>query len=238
MGELLPAFVTPNDRALSPLLKSAATVLGQHGHLTALNGYQSGDPNRAYLLAAALWSAAAGKSITYANAPGSFEQVGQKVRRVGTVLSDGLATCLDTTLLFASGLEAMGLNPVLVMMKGHCFAGVWLVEKTFKRLVETDCSELRKAIAANELVVFETTMITHQPAGSFPNAAITAKDAISEAKEDEFVGRCRRGPGTDVSGSPTGFTCRKNGTRFGGIRISSAPATGFARIWKLYSSAG
>lgn len=50
MGELLPAFVTPNDPALAPVLRSAAAVLGQHGHATALDGYQSGDPNRAYLL--------------------------------------------------------------------------------------------------------------------------------------------------------------------------------------------
>ncbi len=48
MGELLPAFVTPNDPALATLLKSAANVLGEHGHSTALDGYQSGDPNRAY----------------------------------------------------------------------------------------------------------------------------------------------------------------------------------------------
>lgn len=187
MAELLPAFVTPNDPALAPLLKSAATLLGQHGHSTALDGYQSGDPNRAYLLAASMWSAIAGRSLTYANPPGSFEQIGQKTRRVATVLSDGLATCLDTTLLFASALEGVGLNPVLVLTKGHCFAGVWLVNKTLKRLVDRDCSELRKAIAAKELVVFETTMVTHQPPGRFPDAVATATSSLTEAREREFV---------------------------------------------------
>jgi hypothetical protein len=119
MGSLLPAFVTPNDPAIAPLLVAAAKKLGEHGHPTGLDGYQSGDPNRAFLLAAALWSAVAGRSLIYANPPGSFEKVGQKTRRVGTVLSDGLATCLDTTLLFASGLEGIGLNPVQVMKKGN-----------------------------------------------------------------------------------------------------------------------
>jgi len=47
MGELLPAFVTPNDPALAGLLRSAADVLGQYGHRVGLDGYQSGDPNRA-----------------------------------------------------------------------------------------------------------------------------------------------------------------------------------------------
>ncbi|MGD9128329.1 MAG: DNA helicase, partial [Planctomycetia bacterium] len=187
MGELLPAFVTPNDPALATLLRSAATLLGQDGYSTALNGYQSGDPNRVYMLAASLWSAVAGRSLVYANPPGSFEKVGQKTRRVATVLGDGLGTCLDTALLFASGLEAMGLNPVLIMNEGHCYTGVWLVEKTFKRLVEKDCSEPRKAIAAKELVVFETTMVTHQPPGRFPDAVTTATRLLSEEREHEFV---------------------------------------------------
>jgi very-short-patch-repair endonuclease len=187
MGELLPAYVTPNDPALAPLLKSAAGVLGESSHSTALDGYQTNDPSRAYLLAAALWSAIAGKSLTYANPPGSFEQVGQKTRRVATVLTDGLATCLDTSLLFASGLEAMGLNPVLVMTKGHCFVGVWLVGKTFKRLVEQDCSEVRKAIGARELILFETTLVTHQPPARFPDAVAVATGAVAVEKEHDFV---------------------------------------------------
>lgn len=187
MGELLPAFVTPNDPAIAPLLKSAAESLGRHGHPTSLDGYQSGDPNRSYMLTAALWSAVASKSLTYANPPSSFEQVGQKTRSVATVLRDGLATCLDTTLLFASGLEAIGLNPVLVMTEGHCFAGVWMIEKRLKKLVEPNCSELRKAIAAKELIVFETTSVTHCPAATFTAAMSEAEAALVEAREREFV---------------------------------------------------
>lgn len=187
MGELLPAFVTPNDPSLAVTLRTAATLLGQHGHSTALDGYQSRDPNRAYLLAASLWSAIGGQSLIYANPPGSFERTGQKTRRVATILNDRLATCLDTSLLFASGLEAIGLNPVLIMTKGHCFAGVWLVEKCFQRPVESDCSEVRKAIAAKELIVFETTLVTHFPPAQFPAAVTTAAAAVSVDKEDDFT---------------------------------------------------
>lgn len=187
MGELLPAFVTPNEPALAPLLRAASAVLGEHGHSTALDGYQSGDPNRAYLLSASLWSALAARSLIYANPPGSFERVGQKTRSVATVLGDGLATCLDSTLLFASALEAIGLNAVIVMLRGHCFAGVWLVKKTFRRLVEPDCSELRKAIAAKELIVFETTLVTHTPPAHFADAERVAVASIAIEKEQDFL---------------------------------------------------
>jgi len=187
MGSLLAAFVMPNDPTLASVLKSAADALHRHGHSAALDGYQTADPRRAYLLTAAIWSAVAERALTYANPPRSFELVGQKTRRPATVLADGLATCLDSTLLFAAAIEAVGLNPVIVMLDGHCFAGAWLVQKTFHRLIESDCSEIRKAIAANELVTFETTLITHRPPARFEDAARTAAAATSESEEARFI---------------------------------------------------
>ena len=186
-GELLAAFVMPNDPAIAGLLKIAGEVLAQARHRSALDGYQSGDPARAYMLVAALWSAVAAKSLTYANPPRSFEAVGQKTRRPATVLSEGLATCLDSTLLFAAAIEAVGLNPVVVMVEGHCFAGAWLVQKTLPHIVERDCSEIRKAIDGRELVTFETTMITSRPPARFDDAVRAAHERTKLASEREFV---------------------------------------------------
>ncbi len=195
-GELLAAFVMPNDPAIAKILKIAADVLANHGHSPALDGYQSRDPRRAYMLVAALWSAVASRSLTYANPPRSFELVGQKTRRPATVIADGLATCLDSTLLFAAAIEAIGLNPVVVLCEGHCFVGAWLVEKTLGQVIERDCSEIRKAIAAKELITFETTLVTGRPPAPFEDAVRTAADLTSAAKEDEYqasidIGRAR-----------------------------------------------
>lgn len=187
MGELLAAFVMPNDPALALVLKKAANVLTQHGHSSALDGYQTQDPKRAYLLTAAIWSAVASEALTYANPPRSFELVGQKVRRPATILADKLATCLDSTLLFAGAIEAVGLNPAVIMVEGHSFAGAWLVERTFNRLIETDCAEVRKAIAAKEFIAFETTLVTHRPPARFEDAISTALEATREAQETKFV---------------------------------------------------
>lgn len=185
-GELLAAFVMPNDPAIARILKIASEVLAKHGHDSALDGYQSRDPRRAYMLVAAIWSAVASRSLTYANPPRSFELVGQKTRRPATVIADGLATCLDSTLLFAAAIEAVGLNPVVVMVEGHCFVGAWLVEKTLGHVIERDCSEIRKAIAARELITFETTLVTQRPPARFEDAVKTAAASTSEAKENEY----------------------------------------------------
>lgn len=195
-GELLAAFVMPNDPAIAKVLKIASDVLAKHGYDSALDGYQSRDPRRAYMLVASLWSAVASRSLTYANPPRSFELVGQKTRRPATVMTDGLATCLDGTLLFAAAIEAVGLNPVVVMVEGHCFVGAWLIEKTLGHVIERDCSEIRKAIAARELITFETTLVTGRPPARFEDAVKTATAATSEAKEDAYlatidIGRAR-----------------------------------------------
>ncbi len=187
MSELLAAFVMPNDPAVASILRKAATILENHHLPSALDGYQSHDPRRAYVLASAIWSAIADESLTYANPPRSFEQVGQKIRRPATILAERLATCLDSTLLFAAALEAVGLNSAIIMTEGHSFAGVWLIERTFKRMVECDCSEVRKAIAAKEFVTFETTLATQRPAGRFEDAINASLEATRESREQQFA---------------------------------------------------
>ena len=185
--ELLAAFVMPNDPAVAKIMKKSAEILGKHGHSDALDGYQSRDLQRVYMLAAAVWSSIAVEKLTYSNPPRSFESSGQKTRRPSVILQSGLATCLDSTLLFASVLEAIGLNTVAVFQQGHCFVGVWLAEKTFKHLIETDITELRKAMAAKELVVFETTLVTHNPPARFQDAISTATTSLNRENETRFV---------------------------------------------------
>lgn len=186
-GEMLAAFVMPNDPAIARILKNAGAALASHGRSSALDGYQSGNPDRAFLLTAAIWSAVAAEGLTYTNPPASFESAGQKTRRPTTILREGLATCFDSSLLFAAAIEAVGLNPVIIFQHGHCFAGVWLVETVFRNLLETDSGEVRKALAAKELITFETTLVTSQPPAEFTHAMIRAEAATHESEEHKFV---------------------------------------------------
>ncbi len=163
-AQLLPAFVMPNDPAVATILRTAAERLAAHGHSSGLDGYQTDSPQRVFLLAEAIYSAVAGLGLHYAEPPTSFESRGQKVRRPATILAERLATCLDTSLLFAAVLEAAGLHPVVLIFQGHAAVGVWLVRRTLSNTIEPDPIEVRKALAARELVIFETTGVTHRPA--------------------------------------------------------------------------
>ncbi len=187
MAQLLPAFVMPNDLATGTILREAASTLAAHGHSAALDGYQSGTPQRAYMLTAAIYSAVAAQSLLYAEPPASFESRGQKVRRPSTIVSSKLATCLDTALLFAAALEATGLNPIILLFQGHAAVGVWLVKKTLANAIEPDAMEIRKALASQELIIFESTCVSYRPVATFDAAQRAIHPRIDEEAISEFV---------------------------------------------------
>ena len=187
MAQILAAFVSPNDPAVASVLKDAARLLEAAGHSGSMDGYQSGDPRRAYLLAAAIWSAATGLGLTYAVPPASFEQEGQKIRDPGRITSEGLATCLDSTLFVAAAFEAAGLNPGVLFSQGHAWVGVWICNGDFGHVTEPDVVAVRKAVQAHEFVPIETTLLTQRPSIGFDQAVDEGRRRLSENREPEFV---------------------------------------------------
>jgi len=181
MVQLLPAFVMPNDPGVAKVLKGAAEQLAAHGHFSGMDGYQSQSPQRGYMLVAAIYSAIAGLRMHYAEPPASFELRGQKIRRPSVQIGDGLATCLDISVLFAAAFEAAGLNAVLLLFQGHAAVGVWLTKRNLANTIETDAMEIRKAVASKELLIFETTVVTHRP----PMPLQAACDLLKRRLDDE-----------------------------------------------------
>lgn len=184
MPELLAAFCMPNDPAIDRVLKAASQVLRRAGKKDGIDGYESKSRTRTWELASAIWSGVCGFQLSYALPPASFEQQGQKVRPPSVVLENGVATCLDTALLFAAALEQAGLNAVLVMTKGHAFAGVWLQPQEFSQLLTDEASAVRKRLDLKEMVVFETTLATQAPAPSFSHAVAAAERQLDD---EQFI---------------------------------------------------
>ena len=187
MAQILAAFVSPNDPAVARVLKDAARLLEGAGHDGSMNGYQSADPRRAYLLAGAIWSAVTGLALTYAEPPASFEREGQKVRGPSRITGEGLATCLDSTLFLAAAFEAAGLNPVVLFSKSHACAGVWIFKKDFGHVTEPDVVAVRKAVQAHEFVPIETTLLSKRPAIGFDQAVDEGRRRLTENRDPEFV---------------------------------------------------
>jgi very-short-patch-repair endonuclease len=184
MPELLPAFAMPNDPAVDRILKSASDVLRRAGKADGIDGYESKSRTRTWELASAIWSAVCGLRLSYALPPASFETHGQKVRTPGLILEGGVATCLDTALLFAAALEQAGLNALLMLTKGHAFVGVWLQPQEFSQLITDEASAVRKRIDLKEVLVFETTLATQFPVPGFSQAISNAERQIND---EDFI---------------------------------------------------
>ncbi|WP_051320755.1 DUF4011 domain-containing protein [Cupriavidus sp. amp6] len=185
LPDMVAAFVQPNEPAVERLLKQTSEVLRKAGKSGAIDGY-SGGAKRAWELASAVWTAVGAMGLDYALPPASFERSGQKVRGPAQIAESGLATCLDLTLLFCAALEQAGLHPIVVFTHGHAFAGVWLKAEEFTTAVVDDVTALRKRVRLKELVLFETTLVTHRPMPKFSYAAEKGAEQISEAEEEEF----------------------------------------------------
>lgn len=185
--ELLAAFVTPNDPAIAVILREASDKLREAGRDPSLNGYQSQSRERVWEMAAAIWAALAARRLIYAEPPASFETAGQKVRLPSEVLSTRLATCLDTTVLFAAALEQIGLRPLICLTRGHALAAVWLQPATLLGVATDDASDLRNYVELKELAVFETTAITSEPPATFSQALSLGTSRIRPEADDDFV---------------------------------------------------
>lgn len=184
MPELLAAFCMPNDPAVDRVLKAASSALRQAGKKDAIDGYEGQSRSRTWELASAIWSAVCGFQLSYALPPASFELRGQKVRTPSLILQNGVATCLDTALLFAAALEQAGLNPLLIMTKGHAFTGVWLQPQEFSQLLTDEASAVRKRLDLKEMIVFETTLATQAPVRNFSQAIAAAERQVDD---EEFI---------------------------------------------------
>src|SRR5690554_269385 len=187
MPELLAAFCTPNDFAIDRLLGHASQALRRSGKSDAIDGYKASSRERVWLLASAIYSSVVKMQVGYALPPSSFEYNGQKIRLPSQIESAKVATCLDTTLLFAAAFEQAGLNPLIVLTKEHALVGLWLQPENLPSVVVREAEALRQRIPLKELVLIETTLATHHPAVPFSKAVEVGAKTVSLENDHEFV---------------------------------------------------
>lgn len=187
--ELLTAFVTPNHPEIAKLNARATELLGKWTGDPSLDAYQTKDPNRVLKQAAAIFGALQEQNIVYAVPPASFERVGQRVRLCDKVIQQKMGTCLDLTLLYASCLEAAGLHPLLILQKGHIFAGIWLEDLSFPESVQDDVSLITKRLAEgiNEVAVAECTLFVAGKHATFDNARAAAEHSLTGTESIEYI---------------------------------------------------
>ena len=138
-------LVTPDDRGgeVQKLIREAAprTVLGRFA------GYvKGGRPVEVQDQVKALYEALQARGYIYNSVASTYFDELQRVRLPAESLAQNHGNCIDTSLVFASALEAIGLEPLLVFMTGHAMVGF-----------ELDPAD------GSKWIVFETTVVNEAP---------------------------------------------------------------------------
>ncbi|WP_186329414.1 DUF3320 domain-containing protein [Agrococcus jejuensis] len=126
--EVLAAHVQPHSPAIQSLLPDVQRRLQANTGDGSIAVYQSDDPanaSRVDDIVRAAFEVVRARNFGYSEPPASWSVPGQLVRTPEEVLDARLATCMDSTILFASVLEALDVAPLLVAMPGHIFVGYW-----------------------------------------------------------------------------------------------------------------
>ncbi len=161
MPELLASYVTPNHPYIYHLKRKAVEILEKQGLTTAFEGYQSDDPERVLQVISAIYSAVQSEEIIYSSLPPGYEEIGQRLRLLNTIQQEKFGNCIDISLLFAACLEAVDLNPILIIVRGHTFVGCWLQDERFSEVVNDDKSAITKRLSKGirEMAAFEATSV-------------------------------------------------------------------------------
>ncbi|MDR2090826.1 MAG: DUF4011 domain-containing protein [Clostridiales bacterium] len=180
--DMLATLVRPKTLAAVRLLKDAEGVLKKWKVNSEFTGYKLADKTKIRNTAAAVFTAIQNlglKVLPERNEGGIFT-----FSNLSKVLENCEASNGDVMLLYASALEAAGLNPILIHdgALGNAFSGVWLVDNCLDETVTDDATVVKKRLAsgANELAIFATEKILN-PSLSFAGAEKVSGTAFSSA---------------------------------------------------------
>lgn len=123
---IFPAYVNEDHPWVSQILNEAK----KSGTIREFLGYQSHKTQDVYNQVYAIWNVLQRRGLTYSSittvAPSSHKVYSQEVRFLEQSIATTQANCVDGSVLFASILRKIGLDPFLVLIPGHMFMGFYL----------------------------------------------------------------------------------------------------------------
>lgn len=155
----LGAFVTPNAPDVMRFLRQVA----EHHPQKQLFGYQEGQDVETQVHA--IYDALQAAQLTYVNSTVTFNPEesarSQRVRLPRESLTEQQANCIDGTLLFASLLEAISLNPALVIIPRHALVA-WETGKQSGQWRYLETTKLAGGAFADALALGEKKAQTYR----------------------------------------------------------------------------
>ena len=183
------SFVTPNHPTIRSIIIKAAAILKKVTGESSFLGYKTGNTNDVRIQLVAVYAALHELGIIYRTMPASFEEIGQRVTLPDQVVASKIGNCLELTLLFASVLEAIGINSGIIFQEGHAYLAVWLVNDCYPYSICDDASYIEKKCSRgiDEMTVIECTQITSEKTSYETAVSLAEKNLAEHSKFVMFI---------------------------------------------------
>lgn len=151
LRKMFAAYVNEDHPKINELLASAL----QKKTVNGFNGYQ-GKREEAVAQVYAIWRLFRDKGMKYSDiATGAHDEhkqvVSQRVRTFDEAIATAQANCIDGTVVFASLMRSIGLQPLIILVPGHAMLGFYVDGKQ------------------EDILVLETTLIGETSAVKEPS---------------------------------------------------------------------
>jgi hypothetical protein len=169
-AQIVARWVTPHDSSVLQLIADAKPYI-RNGRFAGYNSPRTPAQLKAQVTqqAQAIFTALKRSQLSYVTSIFTFgDQSGwaQRIRLPRETLSLKTANCIDVSVAFASAIENLGMDPVIVIVPGHAFTGVRLGPKS------------------QEILYLDLTVL---PRGTFAQARARADQYLRETPTDRIL---------------------------------------------------
>ncbi len=149
LNEIFAAYVNEQHPFLDKLLRESLN----RGVVDSFSGYQGGTDEDTIRQAYALWDALVARDVRYSSitvTSGESQSVhSQHVRMIDESLNNSQANCVDGSVLFASLLRKINIEPVLVLTNTHCYVAFYL-DRSREKLVAIETTMLGSVVDSED----------------------------------------------------------------------------------------
>jgi hypothetical protein len=168
-AQLLARWVTPHDNSVLQLVSEAQRLV-PGGRMRGYNQVDGIDvETQVRQQAEAVFRALKQSRISYVSSIytfGNYPGETQRIRLPRETLQLNNANCIDVSVVFASAMENLGMQPLVVIVPGHAFTGVRLGRDSQK------------------VLYLDLTVL---PAGTFKQAMNRAQESFKKSPPDEVL---------------------------------------------------
>ncbi len=207
---MFAAYVNENHPKINDVLLPEAMKTGIidqiTGYLTYSQGTEQGVKD-VFLQVFSLWEALRERNIKYSSITGdnSTNQVAdQHVRSIDQTLVSSQANCIDGTVLMASVLYKMGIEPIIVLVPGHAYLGFYTGpeghEDRIMFFLETTLisSDINVDMLSDEMLNFGNGIATDEILTNHQDSFVAFLYALQHSTNDYKKNQAKFN-GTDIS---------------------------------------